>query len=130
MIPVHDSGADANRLENVNQLYAMADDVQLFYDNTISPTCVEDPTLHVYETEMESIGIAPNPSRGNFTINLPASIEPSKIIIADLKGKVVYSALTESMLSQFAINLNVPIGMYLVKVKNEISELTQKLIIE
>jgi hypothetical protein len=110
------SRTDTNRLQNVHQLYNIADEVQLFYDNNLDGVCVEDPLLTVTESTIESFEIYPNPSSGDFQIDLSGIEGEHKVEITDVIGNIVQNQLINDGIDELAITLNAPDGVYFVRV--------------
>lgn len=79
---------------------------------------INDP-VSINENELNTFSFYPNPA--STILNLIDVEENSLINITDLNGKLVYSALANSV-----INLDLAKGLYLIKINNSI----QKLIIE
>ena len=78
-----------NAVENVNMLLSTADNVQYFYENNIQPCnqiFLDTPT----EKKLDDVSIYPNPSNGNFTIQLS---QPALISIYSITGNVVINEL-------------------------------------
>jgi glucuronoarabinoxylan endo-1,4-beta-xylanase len=77
------------------------------------------------------IQVYPNPTDGNFTIQVPQADENEKLDISifDLQGKSVY---TNSMNSQNRISVNTDLrkGIYIIKVRSGDCEYTEKLVID
>lgn len=76
----------------------------------------------------DQIVIAPNPSNGLFTINLPSD-EKTKIEVYDMKGVNVIS--TESTSDKYQINLSEqPKGIYIVNITTPSNRYSKKIIVE
>jgi endonuclease I len=75
--------------------------------------------------------VYPNPTKGNLVIKLPKVLtENSKIIIADLSGRILFQQLVAS--GQKNIDLNVsklPAGRYFVKINNNNELINQSFVI-
>ncbi|HKR03709.1 MAG TPA: T9SS type A sorting domain-containing protein [Bacteroidia bacterium] len=80
-----------------------------------------------------SVSIFPNPSNGEFTIDLKRMLNPSSdgqrvISIYNMLGEKVYSTIINQQSS--IINLNMPSGIYFLNLKTENNSISQKLIIQ
>lgn len=76
--------------------------------------------------EVAKIKVFPNPSNGIFKIDTTL---PTEIKVVDITGKEVYSA--SNITNQTSINVsNLQQGVYLLKMKNELGEQTEKIIIK
>jgi hypothetical protein len=76
--------------------------------------------------EVAKIKVFPNPSNGIFKIDTAL---PTEIKVVDITGKEVYSA--SNITNQSSINVsNLQKGVYLLKMKNELGEQTEKIIIK
>jgi hypothetical protein len=75
---------------------------------------------------LDRISIYPNPSNGNFTV---VSSEDVNIEILEMSGKLLKEVSVKSNQEQ-AINLdNVTAGVYLIRVFNQNSSSTQRIVI-
>ncbi|MFT5861123.1 MAG: hypothetical protein ACI865_003242 [Flavobacteriaceae bacterium] len=117
------SRADTNRLQNVNQLYNIADEVQLFYDTNLDGVCVEDPLLTVAESTLEHFEIYPNPTSGIFTLNLSGMEMSQQLEITDVLGNIVQFQLLAGGNEELKLELNAPDGVYFIRILhgNEVS---------
>ncbi|MDB5226787.1 MAG: Carboxylesterase type [Bacteroidota bacterium] len=76
--------------------------------------------VSVINRNLKSISIYPNPSDGNFTIEIPKDIQSKDgtIEITDMQGKQIYTAsVANKTFLQFY--LDVPSGIYLLSLKSE-----------
>lgn len=72
------------------------------------------------------IKVFPNPSNGVFTID---TVLPTDVKILDITGKEVFKA--SNVTNQASLNLtNLQVGVYMLKMKNENGEQTEKIIIK
>jgi hypothetical protein len=110
-------------LENVNELLFTADHVQDFYNTTIFP-CNEIFLETVDHNAPLELSIFPNPSNGNFRIQIS---KPASISIYSITGDLVMQEfeLTESR----DLNLNLESGIYFVRLKSGEETVTQKIIV-
>ncbi len=82
---------------------------------------------NIFETNnINSFDIYPNPTKGDFSINVPGSKSPGNIIIMDISGKVVYEEN-----ETFSVrNLSLPDGFYLCTYETGEHIITKKLIVQ
>lgn len=117
---------DSTNLASVNALFDVADDVQSFFDQTYPNAC-EEGFLTIPKVDPEtlnSISIYPNPTNGQFTIDIDGEFDLS---IFDLNGKEVYKLDKENGAS--TINANLPNGIYMVRTFSNEQSQYQKLIV-
>lgn len=88
--------------------------------------CVSISTIGIKEFEKYNLSLFPNPSKGEFTLNY-GDEKPNSISILDLQGKLVAEYNKGSMTN---FKINVPKGMYIVKIQFADSEKELKLIID
>lgn len=76
--------------------------------------------------------ISPNPTNGKFTITLTSETgnPKSEIVIYNILGQIVYSEKINNSTTQQLINLNLPKGIYLLKIQNKENIYTEKIVIE
>ena len=88
--------------------------------------CYEEPPLEMgfnkygnSENDIESVSASwelfPNPSEGEFSIQLDQDYESVDVAITDLTGKVIYSS-NDSNSGRLTLKLDQPAGMYFVRV--------------
>lgn len=87
-------------------------------------TCVAINTVGIDENKNELISIYPNPSRGQFTIELN---EPAQVEIIDAIGKIVFSQQVNS--GKQLINLESENGIYFLKITSSEKQRTERIII-
>lgn len=112
-----------NHLENVNELFTTADNVQDFYNDNIQPC--NQIFLDIPDNKpLTDVKIYPNPSGGNFRIQIS---DPVLVSIYSAAGDLIVNEfyLTES--GDF--NLNLSSGIYFLLIKSGDEMLTQKLIV-
>lgn len=82
------------------------------------------------ETKIESwFKLYPNPNDGNFYLEFSDELNSSiKISIDDLNGKRVYEGEHNSRIN--LLNLNLPAGLYLIKIESKKNSFDQKIIIK
>lgn len=78
--------------------------------------------------EQASVSIYPNPTKGNFTVDLGKTYSNAEITIVNIVGKAVFSKNFISASKQ-EIQLAVPSGVYLVKIKLDNKQVMTKKII-
>lgn len=83
-----------------------------------------------HEIEIETLfKLYPNPSNGNFYLEFSKEQNiPIKISIDDLNGKRVYEGEYNSRIN--LLNLNLPAGLYLIKIESKKNSFDQKIIIK
>jgi hypothetical protein len=92
-----------------NRLLTEGEIQDVFYDGTVS---VPENSL------TNGIVISPNPTQGNFKVNLGASFENVRIQIADINGKTVKTEeYNEGQV--FSFNLSEPDGIYYLRIESE-----------
>lgn len=100
--------------------------VQDYATKEIMNSAVASQQLSSTSFEVAKIKVFPNPSNGIFTIDTTL---PTEIKVVDITGKEVYAA--SNLTSQSSINVsNLQQGVYLLKMKNELGEQTEKIIIK
>jgi hypothetical protein len=92
------------------------------------PFWICDQTASVYETlgDHRAITVSPNPGQGAFTVK-SEGMHMQKIDIYDILGKKVYSSRIEH--GEIKVSLDVPAGVYMVKVSGTGGEVTTRKII-
>mgnify|MGYP001413183844 CR=1 FL=1 len=92
-----------------------------FLSATAPPTGVKD----IY---YNGINVYPNPSNGEISIDI-ADINAYNLSVLDILGKEVYSAKIND--SKFKINLShLEKGVYLIELKNNLTKLSNEIIIQ
>ncbi len=77
-----------------------------------------------------AITIYPNPTSGNFTLNIPSIInEEAHIIIINMLGEKV-KELSISTNKETPIQINVPAGVYFISAQTGVEKITTKVLIE
>ena len=80
------------------------------------------------EFQLQNIGIYPNPSNGNFSVNL-GEVIPESIEIIDLTGKIIYTQKEFENNHEILLNLSsVSNGIYFMKIATDSQSLTRKII--
>ena len=74
------------------------------------------------------ISISPNPSGGQFTVQMPAGTQSTHITIADLSGKTIYS---EALNADGTVDLrNAVPGVYMLRIETATASRIEKLVID
>jgi hypothetical protein len=81
----------------------------------------------IEKTIEATVKMYPNPSNGNFTIQLPAVLENSKVSVLNITGQEVYSA---NIIDNAAVNLNVAAGNYFLKIQHEKYTINKRIVVE
>lgn len=118
---------DGNRLQNVDGLYANAQEVIDFYAVIDSAQC-EDGQLGLEESPEITVGLYPNPSQGVFTVSNDLNAAMT-IRVLDLTGKEVLRE--ESNTSEVELDLrDASKGMYVVWVNTALGSHAERLVIQ
>lgn len=118
--PLPNSATNSDEELNLNH----GDDIfvarfDLYHYVNIKQQMLEN-TLHVY----------PNPSKGNFIIELPNVIQDFNIEVVDVLGKQVYLSAYQNHYSNIELNLNhLSSGTYFVRILDDYRLFTQKIVI-
>ena len=89
-------------------------------------------SLGIDEEELDaSISIFPNPSRGEFNISNTSLINLDKVVIYDVRGRLMSEYDMKNSARVKTINLSsVSKGVYFVKILSERAEITKKILIQ
>ncbi len=80
------------------------------------------------ENTLETVvKVYPNPGNGNFTIQLPAALQNSKVSVYNVTGQEVY---TTHIISDASVNLNVASGNYFLKIQHEKYSINKRIVVE
>ncbi len=96
--------------------------------NQVTKTCKVNRNASVDDLHNQNITIWPNPSNGQITVQVEDAEKYSSIKVMDYLGKVVYEV--NDINNSTSIDLQVPAGIYFIKVLGEDVESTQKIIIQ
>ena len=79
--------------------------------------CVAITTVGIIENSFgDELIVYPNPTSGNFSINLGSTYENAKIVIMDIYGKMIESkTMTQSKILKLSIKE--PVGIYIVSIQ-------------
>lgn len=83
----------------------------------------------VEEMEMASFNVFPNPSNGSFTINYDV-LKNASWSLHDISGKSLHSERIASGSTSTLVNVNVPAGVYSLRIISEDMQLQRSLIVE
>lgn len=119
-------GQGTDHLESVNQLYAVADEIQNLFD-TLSTSCSGSIAGIDKQSELEA-KIYPNPSNGSFVVEFDHEVANGNLSLHDLSGRVIYEEEVNG--SEIQINASQPAGIYLLNVSENGRLSTLKVIIE
>lgn len=75
------------------------------------------------------LSVFPNPSKGNFLVQLNQQADRAKITVYNALGSVVYSETKEHM-TRIPLDLNQPKGVYFIEVQTGDSKLHKSIVIE
>lgn len=78
----------------------------------------------------QSLQIYPNPSNGNFTINLPATTDKSAITIFDIYGKVIKNNNLDAHGNIRIYYDNMQQGTYLIRFQNSNDSIVQTIVVD
>ncbi|MFM1771992.1 MAG: hypothetical protein RLZZ71_1134 [Bacteroidota bacterium] len=83
----------------------------------------------IEEMEMASLNVFPNPSKGSFTINHDV-LKNASWSLYDISGKLIHSERIASGSTNTLVNLNIPSGVYSVRITAEDMQLQKSVIVE
>ncbi|MFK7969542.1 MAG: T9SS type A sorting domain-containing protein [Bacteroidia bacterium] len=101
---------------------------RMYTNNAQVALSIENELEGNVESNLTSSLIFPNPTRGTFHINME-KFAPSRIDIIDRTGKLVYSD-PHASIDNTQVSLNVPSGMYFIRLSTPHKTLVQKLIVK
>lgn len=115
-------------LASVTALLNSVDSVQNFYNNYLSSdNC--NSVLDITDPELGLIQVSPNPSKNHFYIKTPSDYSNSTYTIIDLAGKTIVSS-TALTGNKTEVELNVPAGLYLVRINLGNQQIVRRIMIE
>lgn len=123
---LHSQGTD--NLNSVTELYQQTDFVQNFYDG-LNNNCFDQLTADLSENKPIQFTIYPNPSTGQFEIELPSSVGEVSIEVTDVFGRKVFEG-TYHNTNEIQLNLNESSGIYLVKTEINAHSSIKRLILK
>ena len=83
----------------------------------------------IEELSMASINVFPNPSNGSFTINHDA-LKNASWSLYDISGKLVHTERIASGSSSTSVNVEVPSGIYSLRITSENMQVQRSIIVE
>jgi len=100
------------------------------YSESRSITSIQTPILGTEEMSKNSVNLYPNPSEGDFTLELSTEwkVDATKIKIVDALGRVLATKNVKDYKTFISHNLNS--GIYFIQIQNENQTLTLKLVIQ
>ncbi len=115
-------------LENVDELMLTTDNIQAFFDASTDGDCSQSilGTIGLEEGDIR-VKLYPNPSNGEFVINLP-DFNRYTVLIQDVTGRIVYNE--ESLNGLTKVQLDAPAGMYMVNILTKKGYVTRRMIAE
>ncbi|MBL1279987.1 MAG: T9SS type A sorting domain-containing protein [Fluviicola sp.] len=122
---------EGDYLQNVQGLFDVADQVQLFYDSGMDTALCVQGTLGLQEETLSelSLEIYPNPSDG--VVHLENKNSETLIIsVFDITGTIVFK---KSKTNKYIIDLDMAKygkGVYLIQIESEHAKLTRRVIIQ
>jgi hypothetical protein len=111
-------------IENSDGLTGLSTQVQAFYDAEVNWGC-DNVVLNTVNNSEIDFEMYPNPSNGELNLSSNSIFD---VTIYSINGEVVYS--NSGVNSTLKLNLDVSNGIYFVKVTQDNSTFTQKLIIK
>lgn len=112
--------------ESVNYLIQKADSAIAFYQN---PSSDCDLFVSIDELNQSNIDVYPNPSKGDFHVSLPHSMNTSSLNITNTEGRLVYNKMLGQE-TEMEISIDQPAGIYMLNIDNGESILTKKIILK
>jgi hypothetical protein len=83
----------------------------------------------IEEMEMASLNIFPNPSKGSFTINHDV-LKNASWSLYDISGKLIHSERIASGSTSTFVNVNIPSGVYSLRIIAEDMQIQKSVVIE
>ena len=77
----------------------------------------------------DNFKIYPNPAKGKLTINLPNNVNEANITILDITGKQYLNKKINSQNETIDL-IDIPKGIYFVRIESENESIVKKLIVE
>jgi len=114
----------STNIENAVGLIDLSVQVQAFYDGEVNFSC-DNVVLSTIDNPKIDFEMYPNPSNGEINLSSNSMFD---VTIYSINGEVVYSKANVN--SKVVLNLDVTTGIYFVKVRQDNSTFTKKLIIK
>jgi len=103
----------------------ITDENSCVYTYTINITdCVG-----IEEIAMSSVNLFPNPSKGTFTFT-HETLDNATWSLFDISGKMIHSERIASGSTSTLVNLNIPSGVYSLRITAEAMQLQKSVIVE
>jgi hypothetical protein len=118
------NSSGGTNIDNAVGLTTLSTQVQSFFDNQTDYNC-QNIGLGTMESKISNFEMYPNPSIGELNLSSNSIFD---VTIYSINGEVVYS--NSGVNFTLKLNLNVSNGIYFVKVTQDNSTFTQKLIIK
>jgi hypothetical protein len=104
---------------------AITDDNSCTYNYTFNIT----DCIGVEELTQASINVFPNPSKGAFTFT-HASFKNATWILFDISGKMIHSERIASGSTSTSVNVEVPSGVYSLRISSEDMQIQKSVVVE
>lgn len=117
-----------SRLTNVQNVINIAGSLRNLYNAQFEFPCNSEDVNFIVEENTEAFKIYPNPSSGNFKIEMKETINDGTILISDMSGRIVYSEKIETQIVE--IDMKEKPGIYLVTIQTNGSKSVRKLTIK
>jgi hypothetical protein len=79
--------------------------------------------------EIASLNVFPNPSNGSFTINHDF-LKNASWSLYDISGKLIHSERIASGSTSTSVNLNIPSGVYSLRIVSEDVQIQKSVVVE
>ena len=114
-----------DHLQNVDGLYGLADSVQTFFDNQTEFSCEEVLLSQQQQITPQAISVYPVPTENQITVGIDGQFD---LEVYSLSGQLIMNRPNQT--GNQPINLELPKGIYMVKVTQNQIEFFEKIIIE
>lgn len=117
---------EGDRLQNVDALYAAADEVHAFYDTIANAQC-QDGVLDITKEETLDVTISPNPASDiiEIEVDFPGLV---KVLVVSATGQVV---LQQEGSNTIELNVDsISDGVYFVHLKTSVGDIVRHLIVQ
>jgi len=118
---------DDGHLENVQNVMYIADALQTLYDGSSDFPC---PNFTAFTPEETSVAFAmyPNPSQGDFTIDVANTSNAVIMEIRDMSGRLIQTEILEAPSTH--VHVDIPPGVYQVSVQSTLSRTVKSIVIQ
>lgn len=96
--------------------------------NTVKKTVTVTKNTSVEDVSTLNINIHPNPSSGILLIEHNGQLDNGRIVVTDYTGKTVYTSELSGITTE--LRLDVPDGIYLVHLNDELHQYVQRIVIQ